>query len=70
AEGTDTFLSTLAPTEIALYGAYLAHTVFPKVHGTPFLPLPNITIFQIFDPVELQWYYREWKQQKAQGQFQ
>ena len=55
------FISNLSPTDKALFGAYLANTVFPHVHGSNFPQMPDLSIFQVFDVVELQWYYRYWK---------
>jgi hypothetical protein len=54
-------INTLAPTEKALFGAYLTGVVFPAVHHTQFPHNTDISIFQVFDEVELQWYYRNWK---------
>lgn len=54
----------LTPTEKALFGSYLTHTVFPHVHGSKFPQgVPDLSIFEVFDQVELQWYYRYWKKQ-------
>ena len=61
------FVASLTMREKALFGAYLANTVFPKVHGTPFLASPDLNIFEAFDAIELQWYYREWKKHTAQN---
>lgn len=59
-----TFVSGLTPTEKALFGSYLTHTVFPHVHGQKFPQgVPDLSIFEVFDNVELQWYYRYWKKQ-------
>ncbi|HEX2913390.1 MAG TPA: hypothetical protein VH186_21480 [Chloroflexia bacterium] len=57
------FISTLTPTEKALFGSYLTHTVFPHVHEGQKFPqgVPDLSIFEVFDNVELQWYYRYWK---------
>jgi hypothetical protein len=60
------FVSNLTPTEKALFGSYLTNTVFPHVHGARFPQLPDLNIFQVFDEVELQWYYRYWKKHTAQ----
>ncbi len=62
----DDLANRLSPTEKALFGAYLANTVFPGVHHSPFPQLPDLNIFQVFDSVELQWYYREWQKQTLQ----
>jgi hypothetical protein len=60
------FVSSLTPTEKALFGSYLTHTVFPHVHGSKFPQgVPDLSIFEVFDQVELQWYYRYWKKQVA-----
>ena len=58
----DNFVAGLSATEKALFGSYLANTVFPHVHGSKFPQgVPDLNIFEVFDPVELQWYYRHWK---------
>jgi hypothetical protein len=58
------FVASLTPTEKALFGSYLTHTVFPHVHGSKFPQgVPDLSIFEVFDSVELQWYYRYWKKQ-------
>jgi hypothetical protein len=60
------FITSLTPTEKALFGSYLTHTVFPHVHGSKFPQgVPDLSIFEVFDQVELQWYYRYWKKQIA-----
>jgi hypothetical protein len=57
-----TFVNGLPPTEKALFGSYLTHTVFPHVHGQKFpTGVVDLSIFEVFDNVELQWYYRYWK---------
>jgi hypothetical protein len=35
--------------------------VFPQVHQQAFVPTPGADIFQVFDEVELAWYYRQWQ---------
>ncbi len=58
------FVGNLTPTEKALFGSYLTNTVFPHVHGSKFPQgVPDLSIFEVFDNVELQWYYRYWKKQ-------
>ena len=58
------FVTSLTPTEKALFGSYLTNTVFPHVHGSKFPQgVPDLSIFEVFDVVELQWYYRYWKKQ-------
>lgn len=60
------FVTNLPPTEKALFGSYLTHTVFPHVHGSKFPQgVPDLSIFEVFDNVELQWYYRYWKKQSG-----
>lgn len=60
----NSFISSLTPTDKALFGSYLTHTVFPHVHGQKFPQgVPDLSIFEVFDNVELQWYYRFWKKQ-------
>jgi len=60
------FIASLTPTEKALFGSYLTHTVFPHVHGQKFPQgVPDLSIFEVFDQIELQWYYRYWKKQIA-----
>lgn len=58
-------IGQLSSREKALFAAYLTHTVFPQLHGSPFPQLPDLSIFQAFDEVELQWYYREWRKHAA-----
>ncbi|NWJ96326.1 MAG: hypothetical protein HXX20_11125, partial [Chloroflexi bacterium] len=58
---TGDFVSSLSPRERALYASYLAGTVFPVLHKSDFQNLPGVSIFEVFEPLELQWYYREWK---------
>jgi hypothetical protein len=63
---TPSFVANLTPTEKALFGSYLTHTVFPHVHGSKFPQgVPDLSIFEVFDQIELQWYYRYWKKQVA-----
>ncbi len=58
------FVASLNPTEKALFGSYLTHTVFPHVHGSRFPQgMSDLSIFEVFDSVELQWNYRYWKKQ-------
>jgi hypothetical protein len=64
------FVRSLAPTEKALFAAYLTNTVFPNVHGQPFPAMPDLTIWEVFDRVELEWYYRYWKNYTATRQGQ
>ncbi|MEI7557012.1 hypothetical protein [Candidatus Chlorohelix sp.] len=61
------FLSTISPKEKALFGAYLAKTVFPHVHGNEYMPSSGADIYQIFDELELQWYYRYWRKHFSEG---
>ncbi len=60
------FVSGLTPRERALFGAYLTNTVFPHVHGSSFPQLADLSIWEAFDDVELQWYYRYWKKHTNQ----
>jgi hypothetical protein len=55
------FLRGVSPKEKALFGAYLAKTVFPHVHGEQFITVGGTDIFEVFDEIELQWYFRYWK---------
>ncbi len=60
------FAASLTPTEKALFGSYLTHVVFPHVHGSKFPQgVPDLSIFEVFDQIELQWYYRHWKKQNG-----
>jgi hypothetical protein len=61
-DGTQQFLSELEPRDQVLFANYLANIVFPKLYQGQFTPLPEVTIFDVFDEVELRWYFREWKQ--------
>ncbi len=62
------FAAGLTPTEKALFGSYLTHTVFPHVHGSKFPQgVPDLSIFEVFDAIELQWYYRYWKKQMGKN---
>jgi hypothetical protein len=55
------FMRAISPKEKALFGAYLAKTVFPHVHGEQFIQVGGADIFEVFDELELQWYYRYWR---------
>jgi hypothetical protein len=55
------FLTGISPTDKALFGAYLTNTVFPSLHGCPFPHMPEIGIFDVFDEVDLRYYWRHWK---------
>lgn len=58
------FVASLTPAEKALFGSYLTHTVFPHVHNSRFPQgVPDLSIFEAFDSVELQLYYSYWKKQ-------
>lgn len=58
------FIASLTPSEKALFGSYLSHTVFPHINGSRFPQgLPDLSIFEVFDSVELQGNYRYWKKQ-------
>lgn len=59
--GVAQFVRSLPPTEKALFGAYLSDTVFPSVHGQRFPQMADLSIWQVFDRVELEWYHRHWK---------
>lgn len=63
--GVRQFVRSLPPTEKALFGAYLTDTVFPSVHGQRFPQMAELSIWQVFDRVELEWYYRHWKNYTA-----
>ena len=56
----------LPPREMALFAAYLTSVVYPQVNGGSAFPqLPNLSIFQVFEELELLWYYRQWQQQQV-----
>jgi hypothetical protein len=61
ASATPSFLSSLSTTDKALFGAYLTYTLFPALHGCAFPQMPEVSIFDVFDEVELRYYYRQWK---------
>ena len=50
----------LPPREKALFAAYLMNVVFPHVHGTAFPQGQGVSVFEAFDEIEMQWYYRYW----------
>jgi hypothetical protein len=60
-----TFVASLPSAEKALFGSYLTHTDFPHIHHGSRFPqgVPDMSIFEVFDSVKLQWYYRYWKKQ-------
>jgi hypothetical protein len=60
-----TFVASLTSAEKALFGSYLTHTVFPHIHQGSRFPqgVQDMSIFEVFDSVKLQWYYRYWKKQ-------
>ncbi|MEI6045953.1 MAG: hypothetical protein WCS37_16510 [Chloroflexota bacterium] len=60
------FVHNLTMREKALFGAYLTSIVFPKLYNSAFPSSPDLNIFEAFDVIEIQWYYREWKKQIAQ----
>lgn len=64
-DAATSFVAGLPKGERLGYGAYLAATVFPQLRGYPYIPMPDSSIFDAFDVVELQWYYRQWKQNQA-----
>ena len=64
---TSEFMRTLGPKEKALFGAYLAKTVFPQLHGEQFIQIGGSDIYEVFDEIELQWYYRYWKKHFTEG---
>jgi hypothetical protein len=61
------FVASLTSAEKALFGSYLTHTVFPHIHQGSRFPqgVPDMSIFEVFDSVKLQWYYRYWKKQSG-----
>ncbi len=54
-------IGTLQPMEKALFSVYLSNVVFPAVHHTNFPAGSSINIFDVFDEVDLQYYFRFWK---------
>jgi hypothetical protein len=65
---TDDFITSLNKAEKLKFGKYLAKVVYPYVHGDDFpLDAKLMDVYDYFDDLELQWYYRYWKKHADQG---
>lgn len=62
------FVGNLHKIEKLKFGKYLAKVVYPYVHGDEFPPDARpMDVYDYFDDLELQWYYRYWKKHAEQG---
>lgn len=60
-QGGNFNLAAIPSLEQALFANYLSNRVFPAIHGENFPVNANLNVFEMFDEVDLQWYYRFWK---------
>lgn len=58
-------LSQMPPIERALFAGYLMNSIFPMVYGQRYVEVAGTNIFQMFDPIDLAFYYRHWKKESG-----
>lgn len=66
-------LSQMSAIEKSLFAGYLINTVFPMMYKQAYVEVAGTNIYQMFDQIDLAYFYRRWKQEgggQMQQQFQ